>query len=148
MFAPIVLLPFLAVCSAFNVTSKPFSQWLLEETPAAETTILRFGEARDKIPQDDNVSNYGDFITNPRHPKDVLLSREVVINDLSNEDAVLELNGTFGGKVTAVWVMNFGRQRGYTKSILIGGDKVRVYVAVKADCEIRLLIDIYGFEKH
>lgn len=142
MFTVLILFTLSALCSAFNTTFTPFSQW--DPPRRFEGYVTTGAEKYDYVPQD-NGGNYGDLIHLSRQTNDVLLAREVEINPPFNQDTILELTANFGRSITSVYVLNFGNERGYTEEISTEGNSVYVRIAIRARYEIRMLIDVYGF---
>lgn len=147
-----LLFAFLTCCSALKViTETPRSQWQQKQTNASfegdgsNTTRNAQGEKyQGYIPQDQG-GNYGDLVHLKREVYDVLLLREVVVNSKYNQDTILELETKVGSRITSVYVLNFGRERGYVEEITTRGNYVYVRVAIRAYYEIRMLVDVYGF---
>lgn len=144
MFAIFLLLAFslLTCCSGLKILETPRSQWTEKQI---EGNITRNVQKYNYIPGDQG-GNYGDLVHLDRQKYDVLLNREVVINPPFTTDTVLELEGRFGRSISSVWVLNFGRERGFTEEIATQGDYVYIRIAIRAGYEIRMLIDVYGFK--
>lgn len=146
MFAAIFLaFSLVTCCSALKITETPRSQWTGTQTNTFEgNTTSNVQKYEGYIPQDQG-GNYGDVVHLSRQPQDVLLTREVEINPRFNSDTILELEGNFGSRITSVWALNFGRQRGFVEQVTTQGNYVYIRIAIRAGYEIRLLVDVYGF---
>lgn len=129
-------------CNAFKITQTPlYLQQQINNTLFEEgNTTRNYGESYQNY-----GGNYGDLIHLSRQPYDVLLTREVVINRRFTDDAILKMDGDFGRSVSAVWALNFGNERGFVEEITTQGSHVYIKVFIKAGYEIRLLVDVYGF---
>lgn len=140
MLAVVVLLAFsfLTCCSAFKISQTPHSQWTEKQIDGNVTTNVQKVFAQD--------GNYGDLVHLERQRYDVLLNREVVINPVFTGDTVLELEARFGRSISSVWALNFGRERGFVEEITTQGNYVYIRIAIRAGYEIRMLIDVYGFQ--
>lgn len=147
LFVTILTFALILTCcsgSLFKITETPRSQWI--QLPpnifANNANITTNQEAY--IPQDYG-GNYGDLTHLERQPYDVLLTREIEINPAFVGDTILELEANFGRSISAVWALNFGRQRGFVEEIRTQGNYVYIRIGIRAGDEIRMLIDVYGF---
>lgn len=95
----------------------------------------------------DNGGNYGDLVYRGREEGDVLVFREVVINqELESQVKDLRLYASLAvRRITSVRVLNLGRERGYTLRIDVVGNEFQTIVRIAPYFDPRLLIEVYGF---
>lgn len=110
------------------------------------TKIVRFYNLT--IPEDNYLDNYGDLILNyNNNNNNDLIARDTITNEFYEEDIEITYTRKFPRlNVTNVWVLNYGRQRGYCYSALIHHKEkyVEVKILVKAGKAVRILVEVYG----
>ncbi|KAF2905371.1 hypothetical protein ILUMI_00804 [Ignelater luminosus] len=106
------------------------------------------------IPPDDGSGSYGDLTYGEKHESDQLLRRETYVsyNTTNAADQIVFWYGNFNTScVTHVRSLNFGRERGWTKSIYVGNGNtsktVEINFLIAANKIVRLLFEVYGFPK-
>lgn len=98
------------------------------------------------VPQDTG-GNYGDLLHLRRQNGDELLTRETIVNEHVDSDyQELHYYAYFRAKITAVRVLNFGRQRAYTTEVASDGSEghVDAYMVIAPRYSIRTFVEVYG----
>ncbi|KAF2894941.1 hypothetical protein ILUMI_11237 [Ignelater luminosus] len=103
------------------------------------------------IPPDDGAGSYGDLIYSEPRSLDDLLLREIFVNyNVSNEEQIVFWNKMFWSKcVNHVKVLNFGRDRAFTKYVYVNntmhqGGNVDINLLIPVGKEVRMFFEVFG----
>jgi len=101
-------------------------------------------------PPDDLSGDFGDLLYRWRQPGDELLLRETFLNDKeSYKEQIVFWSGNFNRTyITSVRSLNFGRERGWTRSIHVYNKTsvdVDINVIIPANTTVRLFFEVYGY---
>ncbi|KAF2894940.1 hypothetical protein ILUMI_11236 [Ignelater luminosus] len=103
------------------------------------------------IPPDDGSGAYGDLIYMQGNQLGSLLLSEILLNvNISSEEEIVFWKQMFYSKcVSHVRVLNFGRERAFTKYIYANytkseGTNVDINVIIPANKAVRMIIEVYG----